>query len=290
MVDFNISSLEEALDITSANNVTPVAGGTDLMVRFKSLSKNEATVENPLMIAHLPELKGIFKNKRALVIGACTTLSEIINSDKIPEILKNALSEIGSPGIRNQGTLGGNICNASPAGDSLPLLYLFKAKLVLVSKESERIVPIEEFIIGPGRTIRKSSEILTQIIIENEYFSDKYSYIFEKIGNRKADAISKATFGIKVGIEHGVVIDIEAAFGAMGPKVTLLNSEIKELILGESFPLTNLDKIVLKDKLFNLLTPIDDQRSTAEYRKHVALNLLNFYLTTENNLRKIGKQ
>lgn len=281
MVSNQVTSLEDVLDIISKVNMTPVAGGTDLMVRFKSKTKTEAKVDSPLMIGNLSELKGIFKNSQTLTIGACTTISDIIVSDKIPTVFKKALLQIGSPGIRNQATLGGNICNASPAGDSLPLLYLFKAKMVLVSKKQERVIPIEEFIIGPGKTQLSKNEILKSIVIENENLSENHHYIFEKMGNRKADSISKASFGLRVLIRDNVIADIDAAFGAMGPKVTLLNNDIKEMFLGESFPIKTINKKQLKEKLFSILTPIDDQRSTAEYRKTVAFNLLNFHLTID---------
>jgi CO/xanthine dehydrogenase FAD-binding subunit len=281
MVEYSPSSLKEALALAASEKVTPVAGGTDLMVRFKSSANKEARISSPLMVGDLEELKGITRRDGFLCIRACTSLADIINADEVPAVFKKALSQIGSPAIRNQGTLGGNICNASPAGDSLPLLYLFKAELVLISQEGERIVSLENFITGPGRTVRQKNELLKEIRLREDLLSGKYFYVFEKMGNRKADAISKASFALRISLEEGILCDIEAAFGAMGPRVTLLNKELKDFLLNESYPLVNLDKSTLKEKLFALLTPIDDQRSTAEYRKTVALNLLHYYLTTD---------
>lgn len=281
MVEYRPSTLKEALSFASTNKVSPVAGGTDLMVRYKSQAKKHPDISSPLMIGGLSELKGISLKSGSLVMGACTTYSDIIASDLVPPVLKFALLQIGSPSIRNQGTLGGNICNASPAGDSLPLLYLFKAKLVLLSEGGERILPIEDFIIGPGKTVRESNELLTEIRIEKDYLSEKYIYFFEKMGNRNADAISKASFGLRISLDKGILTDVEAAFGAMGPRVTLLNPQVKNMLVNQSYPLAHLEKSKLKEALFALLNPIDDQRSTAEYRKSVALNLLHHYLTID---------
>ncbi len=281
MVEYRPASLQEALKIASQEKVTPLAGGTDLMVRFKSPFKKEACIEKPLFLGELSEMKGICREKGFLMIGAGETLSCLSSRPEIPPVFREALSQIGSPAIRNQGTLGGNICNASPAGDSLPLLYLFKADMVLVSSTGERIVPLADFITGPGRTVREEGELLWKIRIGEEYLSDKYFYIFEKMGNRKADAISKASFALRLSLERGKIIDMDAAFGAMGPKVTLLNDEIRQLFLGRDYPLSDLDGSALREKLYRLLTPIDDQRSTADYRRRVALNLLSFHMTTD---------
>jgi len=274
------SSLDHALRLAQVEPFMPVAGGTDVMIRFKGGAMKHALP--PLFIGDLKELKGVWKEQGYLCIGACETYANIIKAAEVPVVFKKALSQIGSPAIRNQGTLGGNICNASPAGDALPLLFLFKAEVVLASKEGERVLPLEEFITGPGQTGRKGNELLIMIRINEAFLSKRYFYVFEKMGNRKADAISKASFALRLLLDDKSVIDMDAAFGAMGPRVTLLNDTIKSLILGKEFPLANLDTTLLRENLFSLLTPIDDQRSTAKYRKTVALNLLSHYLTTNH--------
>ncbi|MDC7222813.1 MAG: FAD binding domain-containing protein [Spirochaetales bacterium] len=286
MVEQRPSSLREALEILAEGKHTPLAGGTDLMVRFRSTAKGAAAIDSPLMIGPLEELQGLSTEGETLRIGPCTSLADLIGAQELPPVFKAALAQIGSPAIRHQGTLGGNICNASPAGDSLPLLYLFKADLELTSREGSRIVSLDDFITGPGRTVRKEEELLTKIVLDRSYLSPRYAYAFEKMGNRKADAISKASFGLRIAVEGGRLTDMEAAFGAMGPKVTLVKGEEFEGLLNRPFPLVGLEKSVLRKVLFSRLTPIDDQRSTADYRKRVALNLLHHYLTTHTILNK----
>lgn len=280
MVGYIPSSLDHALILAQAEAVTPFAGGTDLMVRFKGASMK--SLLPPLFIGNLKELRGVWKEQGDLYIGAGETYANIIKAKEVPAIFKKALSQIGSPAIRNQGTLGGNICNASPAGDSLPLLYLFKAEMILASKDGERTLPLDEFVTGPGRTARKENELLVKIRIREASLLNNNFYVFEKMGNRKADAISKASFALRLSFDDNIVIDVDAAFGAMGPRVALLDDAIKARIIGKAFPLVDLDKSLLKENLFSLLTPIDDQRSTAKYRQTVALNLLSHYLTTHH--------
>ncbi|OIQ50900.1 Carbon monoxide dehydrogenase medium chain [Pseudodesulfovibrio hydrargyri] len=279
MVGYVPADLRDALRFAQAEAVTPLAGGTDLMVRFKAPAAMPAT---PLFLGALPELRGVTRKDEFLSIGACEPLAGIIANPAVPAVFRSALAQIGSPAIRNQGTLGGNVCNASPAGDSLPLLYLFRAEMVLASLEGERVVPLDRFITGPGRTLRQENELLVSIRIPDEFLSEPYVYVFEKMGNRKADAISKASFALRLAVEEGVVRDVDAAFGAMGPKVALMTDSIRAMCLGKTFPLADLDRGELKNELYGLLTPIDDQRSTAAYRKRVALNLLYHYLTTDS--------
>jgi CO/xanthine dehydrogenase FAD-binding subunit len=277
------SDLGDALRFARNEAVTPLAGGTDLMVRFKGADAMPAT---PLFLGGLAELKGVARKDGYLSIGACETLADIIANPEVPAVFRSALAQIGSPAIRNQGTLGGNVCNASPAGDSLPLLYLFRAEMVLASEQGERAVPLDQFITGPGRTLRREDELLVSIRIPDDFLSEPYVYVFEKMGNRKADAISKASFALRLALEEGVVRDVDAAFGAMGPKVALMTDSIRALCLGKPFPLADLDRNELKNELYGLLTPIDDQRSTAAYRKRVALNLLYHYLTTDSTHKR----
>ena len=111
-----------------------IAGGTDVMVLHKNRRGVPPKIGKPIVfIDHLSELKRMFKNDRDLHIGAGCTYSELLEDPFIPIALKNAIKTIAAPAIRNRGTLGGNICNASPAGDTLPLLYVYNAKLLLRS-------------------------------------------------------------------------------------------------------------------------------------------------------------
>lgn len=268
-------NINEALRLLKDENLIIYAGGTDLMVRYKNntalLPKFE---KNLLFIGSLNKLKIISETGESFIIGAGCTLSEILRSDKAPEILKSVIRNIASPAIRNVATIGGNICNASPAGDTLTILYALEAKCKVASLRGIREIPIEYFILGPRRIDLKEDEILESIIIPKFNF-DKV--VYEKIGARKASAISKLSFVALKKISDNKIQDVRIAFGAVGPKV-VKSKKIEKLLIGiELHKVNEVMKEVL-DKYSNLITPIDDQRSTAIYRKTVSLRLLEDFL------------
>ena len=143
-------SLEEALLIASRQIVTPLAGGTDLMVHHRTWSGLPPRFENPvLLIGHLEELKGLRKGKAMLRIGASSTLSMLMESGDVPPLLRACIRQIAGPSIRNRATIGGNVCNASPAADSMPALYVLNARALLAGKGGTRTVSIQELVEGP---------------------------------------------------------------------------------------------------------------------------------------------
>ena len=181
---FKPSNLSEALELASefGNNKRFLAGGTDLIVRLKdNLIKEDVIID----IKEVDELKGIKENGDEIEIGSLVTFTEIIESElinKYSPLLILAAKNIGSPQIRNKGTIGGNLCNASPAGDSIPPLMCEEARLILKSKERERVVKIEEFFIGPGKTCLNQDEILVKILVK-KWKSSSIGY-FNKLGQR----------------------------------------------------------------------------------------------------------
>ncbi|RKZ01452.1 MAG: hypothetical protein DRQ10_02065 [Candidatus Hydrothermota bacterium] len=269
------STIDEALRIRNETKALPLAGGTDLMVRYKNWAGLPPKFSQPVMfVAHLHELKGIEVEGDELIIRSATTLTELLKDGRVPEVLKLAVKEMASPLVRNIATIGGNICNASPAGDTLPPLYALDAKVVLRSVEGERTVPIEDFITGPGQTVLKENEILCEIRIPMDEFD---SIFYRKVGTRRANALSKVSFvGLK-NLQGDRIDDIRIAFGAVAP--TVVRSRDAEKML-KGIKIDEIEQIYpsIEAKYAELIRPIDDQRSTAEYRKIVSLRLLRFFL------------
>ncbi len=268
-------NLSEALDIKSSANVIPLAGGTDLMVRMKRWSGLAPAFQSDIIfIGHIEELRRIAVDDDYLKIGAGCTLTDILRNPLAPDVLKQAISNMASPAIRNIATIGGNICNASPAGDTLPPLYALGAEIVANSANGERKIPIEQFIVGPGETILQSDELVREIIIP----PDKFDRIFyRKIGTRKATALAKISFAGLAQTENEIVKDIRIAFGAVAPTIVKnegIEMEMSGLKTAELFNIA--DEIV--QKYSPQIRPIDDQRSTAQYRKEVSLRLLEYFL------------
>jgi xanthine dehydrogenase FAD-binding subunit len=275
---FRFDRLDQTLSQLNKEDCAIMAGGTDIMVLHKSRRGVPPKVPKPIMfIDHLTELKQVYQNHQDLHIGACCTYSELLEDPLIPLPLKNAIKTIAAPAIRNRGTLGGNICNASPAGDTLPLLYVYNAKLLLRSVNGERVVAISDFIQGPRRVGRNQNEILAEIILPS-ILEEEAHVVFEKVGNRNADAIAKVSFAGYIRIQGARINDVRFAFGAVGP--TMVRAvDIEKKLLGKTIPLAAADIAQVVADFDKIIQPIDDQRSTAIYRKTVALNLLRYFLS-----------
>ena len=275
---YRFDRLDPTLSQLNKEDCAIIAGGTDVMVLHKSRRGVPPKIPKPIVfIDHLSELKQVNQNHQDLHIGACCTYSELLEHPLIPCALKKAIKTIAAPAIRNRGTLGGNICNASPAGDTLPLLYVYNAKLLLRSVNGERTVAISDFIQGPRRVHRGHNEILTEIVLPSVLTEDAH-VVFEKVGNRNADAIAKVGFAGYVRINDARIEDVRFAFGAVGPTMVRSNDIERELI-GKTIPLAETDIAQIVAAFDKIIRPIDDQRSTALYRKTVALNLLRYFLS-----------
>ncbi|RAP75726.1 FAD binding domain-containing protein [Paenibacillus montanisoli] len=277
IASYRMKSLDETLSQLSKEDCQLIAGGTDLMVQRKSPRGAPGRFDKPVVfIDHLKELKQIYRVNQDIHIGACCTYSEMMEHHLIPNILKKAMKEIAAPAIRNRGTIGGNICNASPAGDTLPLLYIFNAKIRLRSAKGERAAEIRDFIQGPRKVDRLKDELVTEIILPEVPEVQPY-FVFEKVANRRADAITKISFAGSMRWDEGRIQDARLAFGAVGPTIVRA-ADIEQKLVGQAFPLN--DKVIdgIVAEFESLLKPIDDHRSTGVYRKTVALNLLRHFL------------
>jgi len=276
MVDrFRPADLQDALEFRDQHPSIPIAGGTDLMVQKARGFGLKPDFNKPLLfIGHLHELRQISIRNGNIRIGAGILLSELLKNGKIPESLKMAVRQMASPPSRNIATIGGNICNASPAGDTLPYLYAVDAFLVLKSSQAERKIPVEEFITGPGKTTLKSDELLTEIIIPDKVFGVNY---YKKVGTRRGMSLSKASFTGLADIVSEKITDIRIAFGSVAPTI-VRSREIEASIIGK--PVSEIKAAVpeILKKYAPLIRPIDDARSSAAYRKQVSLRLLEDFL------------
>ena len=270
-------SLNEALKLLSEKPYKIIAGGTDLMVQRRSWAQTPPNFsEDVLYIFNLEELKYVKEVDGFIVIGSTTSVEDVRVNDLTPNLLIQAINIMASPALRNMATIAGNIGNASPAGDTLPILYVLDAIVVLESIEGIRELPINEVITGPGKHVIKENEIIREIKIPISVFTNS---AFEKVGGRKADAISKVSFTGAVNIKDGKVLDLRIAFGAVSATILRRKElEAKYIGLTKEQLIGKVDEIVKDYDLF--VRPIDDQRSNKEYRKTVALNLLRNFIET----------
>jgi len=236
--------------------LTPIAGCTDVLVglHFGTLDQRRF-----IDLWGLDELRGI-TGREALRIGALATYADIIASPLVRKrvpMLVAAAREIGGAQIQNRGTLGGNIANASPAGDTLPVLAAADAQIVLRSATSERRVPFTEFYTGYRTSVRRPDELITAVEIPA---IDGRQW-WRKVGTRRAQAISKV---MMAGVRGS---QVRVAIGSVAPTVMLAAGAAEVLTNGGS--IGNAQAALRKE-----ITPIDDLRSTGEYRGQVAENLL----------------
>lgn len=276
MVDvFKALSLSEALGIRRDQKVIPFAGGTDLMVRYRSWSGTNPVFDRPvLLIGDIEGLKTIRADKDWLIIGSSATLTELLEAQAIPQDLKSVLIQMASPAVRNVATIGGNICNASPAADTLPYLYATDATVYLQNQTSFREIPIRDFILGPGHTVLAEDELLVSIRIplKNYDFTQ-----YRKVGTRKANALTKVSFFGIAAKKDDYLTEVHMSLGAVGPTVvrSLAAEQILKGLAKVEIPTV---RDAVQDSLSPLIQPIDDQRSSKAYRQSVARRLVDTFL------------
>lgn len=276
MVDsYYPTSYDEALELLSQENMIIIGGGTDLMVKRRNWSQLLPKFEGKVMfIAGLEELNYVDRQGSNVHIGAGVTLEDIMDHFHTPELLIDAIEVMASPAIRHTATLAGNVVNASPAGDSLPVLYLLDAIIVLESNHGMRHVPISEFILGPGQTSINGDEMIKEIVIHDHSFNHA---IYKKIGGRQADAISKVCFTAALTVKKHVIEDFRMVFGSVAPTM-VRRPEIEEKINGQTTSWLKDNREMLVDAYAAYIRPIDDQRSSAEYRKKICRNLMHDFM------------
>jgi len=265
--------IEEALEILSryGKEIKIIAGGTDLLIQYYDRLYE---VGSWLDLKNIKELKEVKINKNQMEIGAMVSHAQLENSEDIKKyypVLSQAAADIGSPQIRNRGTIGGNIVNASPAGDLLAPLMAYDAQFKLLSTQGEMSVPAEEFFIGPKKTILEPVQLLTRIILPLP--SERTYGCWIKIGKRKALSIATITLALVVEMDEDnkTVKDVRACLGSVAPTPIEIK-EIRKKMRGKDF--NQLDFAELGQIVEDKISPIDDIRGTREYRKDVAKNIM----------------
>jgi CO/xanthine dehydrogenase FAD-binding subunit len=246
-------TLEEALRLKSETpGAVPIEGGTDVMVE---LNFDRARPPALLNLNEVAELKGWSRENGRLRLGASLTYDEAMEATLAEQLpaLAEASRTVGSPQIRNRGTIGGNLGTASPAGDALPPLLIEDAEVELAGVGGTRRLPLREFLVGPKRNALGEDELITAVLVE----PSGASQTFMKIGPRNAMVIAVCSLALSADRERG---ELRASFGSAGPVTGLVTAPLDER---ESFP----------DLVSEAASPIDDVRGSAEYRRH-ALRVL----------------
>ena len=259
--------IEEALNyLDKFSKVHILAGGTDLLVNLYKESLRLPNFDYLLDISNIPELKIINSINNFIEIGTLVTHSRLINEPLIKNnfpVLTEAAYTIGSTQIRNRGTIGGNIVNASPAADLLPPLIALKAEIELTSGEGKRVLSLEEFLDGPYKTKIQTNELLTKVKIP--LLADNYYTDFQKIGRRKALSIARLSLAMVTKIdEEGVFQDTRVVPGSATPYPQSL-PESEKAINGKSvlnIDLEGIGKITSKE-----MVSITGERWSTSYKK-----------------------
>jgi CO/xanthine dehydrogenase FAD-binding subunit len=263
---FVARDLDDVLDhLSSATEVTLLAGGTDLMI---DLNFGRKRPEHVVAIDRVPELDHLERNGR-IRIGGGVTYTRMLSEDVGSPALREAARTVGSPQIRNVGTLGGNIATSSPAGDTLPVLAALDAVVVLRSKQGERRVPFVEFMTGPKKNVRRVDEL----VVGAEWDDAGAAQTFMKVGTRNAMVIAIAGLALVVDRSRRRV---GVGLGSCGP--TILRAPGAEAFAAAIFEAHGWDRHLTPSDVelteFGRLVataarPIDDVRGTAAYRRHV---------------------
>jgi len=253
----------------------PFAGGTDLMVLFEAGRLVETRFVN---IRRLPELRGIEVAPDSVTLGALTTYTDVQRNNVLRRefpMLCQAAAETGGIAIQNRGTLGGNIVNASPAADSPPALLAYGAEIEVASSRGSRRIAYDRFHTGYKLMDLDPDELLTRIRLPRTG-GDSLHY-YRKVGTRKAQAISKICFAAYARRENGILRDVRIALGSVAPAVMRCR-RTETLIEGRSLDADLIE--AARHAILEDISPIDDIRSTVEYRSRVTSNLLADFLTS----------
>lgn len=261
--------LEEAVRVMAEGEVTVVCGGTDLTPQTDAGLKDYA--ETLMNIRRLEGISGVSLENEQVRIGALTSVTEIMQSDTIRElapVLVQAGDQFASDQIRNAASIGGNLCNASPAGDMCIPLLVLEAEVELASwkqgKLETRRVPLNDFFTGPGKTVKADDELLTAVLFDKP--ADDFVASFKKSGPRPALEISKVSVGIGGRVSNGSFTAVRAAIGAVAA-TPIRSGGIENALEGKALDSNSISAAA--DGAESDATPIDDVRASAWYRNHL---------------------
>ena len=259
--------LQDALDCLRRDRSRVLAGGTDVYASHP----NAVLPGDWLDITGLDELRGIELQGDHWRLGGATTWRDL-HEARLPPLfdgLKGAASQIGGPQVQNTGTLAGNLCNASPAADGVPPLLALDASVELASCDGARTLALNEFILGPRRTSLRPDELLSAILVPRPQF--RVVSHFAKLGARQHLVISIAAVAVTLECDGNRVHAARIAVGACSP-VALRLPELEAALVGRPID-AKLGSRVMAEHLA-ALTPIDDVRAGAAYRRHAAITLV----------------
>jgi len=253
--------------------VTVIAGGTDFVpaVRLKGFRP-----KNVVSLVNLRKALSYVTSKRGTVrIGALTKIRDVQRSGHIRKTtcLHEALSQIGSVQIRNMATIGGNLCNASPAADSAPPLLVLDASLEIIRKGGRRTIPLRDFFLGPGKTTLRRGELLREIAFRPEAGT---ASSFQKLGRTRGEDISTATAAVLLKIDGSKISQARIALGSVAPTPIRAYKSEKELV-GKAISETILDAAAVKAA--EEAKPITDVRASGDYRRSAVKALVREGLT-----------
>lgn len=254
-----------------------IAGGTELMV---ALNTGRLAPRSLISIQHLRELRFIRVAADAVHIGAATTFTDIRRDEIIARelpMLVQAASWTGSIANQNRGTLGGNICNASPAADTPPALLAYDASLTLLSIRGERTIPYSRFHLGYKKIALEPDEILYSVSVPRAYAG--WRQYIRKVGTRNAQAISKTALAAVALVRGNEIDQIRVGAASLADR-PLRCVGAEDAVRGRSLEKADIENTVRRGRaaLAREARPIDDIRSTAMYRRVVAANLLEEFL------------
>ena len=265
---FRPGTLDEAVHLLAEHGGQILSGGTDFFPALSDRPLPGSVVD----VSGISEIKGIAVDSEHIRIGGLTTWSQIIAAP-LPrsfDSLKSAAREIGGIQIQNRATIAGNLCNASPAADSVPPLLALDAEIELFSATGSRRIPLSDFIVGNRKTLRRPDEVLSSVIVPRRL--DDASSAFLKLGARRYLVISIAMVAAIVKTDgSGSVAEARIAVGSCSAKARRLTA-LEDALIGAPAR-AGLGSLVSHQHL-SLLSPIDDVRATANYRNDAALTLV----------------
>lgn len=285
MLYYNPKTIDEAAELLNSldnKNIVILAGGTDVVPKFNSRPEKSGYFDKSAMdldncnIVYFGDagLKYIEEKNGKIIIGAMTTMTEILESslvDKVP-VIKEAAKSMAGLTIRNTATIGGNIMNASPAADSVPPLIALGAQVVLYSVDGERCLAIDEFFENPGKTKAKGHEFLKEVRIPLK--TGNASFI--KFGRRKAESLSVVNGASYIEMDGNVCSNAIIALGAVAP-TPVRAKKAEAALIGKNLTAETIEAAA--EIAIGEIDPIDDKRASGEYRKKLVKVLVKRAVT-----------
>ena len=277
-------NINDAITTLSKGELTIAAGCTDLFPK----TQEDSLGRNILDISAIKSLKSITIEKEFRRIGSGVTWTDLEN-EELPncyEMLKECSLQVGSRQIQNLGTIGGNLCNASPAADGVPCLLSLDASVELISTNGKRILKLDDFIKGSRNTELKKNEILSAILIPEK--AERGHSSFVKLGARKYLVISIAMVACKINLDGDIISDIAISIGSCSAVARRLG-ELENTLIGKNVN-SDLTQDIYNFDYKNHISPINDIRGTDAYRLEVAKVLVkNSIIDTINKFKKKGQ-